>query len=416
MEIQLNKNKPEVMHIDLNSCFATVTQQAYPHLRGKPIVIAAYVTPNGCVLAPSIEAKRYGIKTAMTVREAKLLCPQVIVRPSDPVLVRDVHIKFRNICMDYSPHVTPKSIDELVIDFAHMDHLNLDLVHIAKEIKMRFRTEIGEWISCNVGISTNRFLAKLAASLHKPDGLDVITHDNLLQVYQGLELTDLNGINTRFQARLNASGIFTPVEFLQATVQKLKVEVFQSINGWYWYVRLRGHEVDDVEFKRKSYGQDYALAKKSSDKQELSRIVMKLCEKMGRRVRKAGKSAHGIHLGFLYDDGSYWHRGRKVNSPLYSTHDFFVKAMWIFNQQPERKTVSHISVSCYDLDNDSRSQMELFETIEQKWSKITESIDKMNDRYGEYVVTPALMMGMDDLVLDRISFGAVKELEDLYCE
>ncbi len=416
MEIQLNKNQPQVMHIDLNSCFATVTQQAYPHLRGKPIVIAAYITPNGCVLAPSIEAKRYGIKTAMTVREAKLLCPQVIVRPSDPVLVRDVHIKFRNICRDYSPHVTPKSIDELVIDFAHMDHLNLDLIKIAKEIKTRFRTEIGEWISCNVGISTNRFLAKLAASLHKPDGLDVITHENLLQIYRSLELTDLNGINTRFQARLNASGIFTPVEFLQATVHKLKVEVFQSINGWYWYVRLRGHEVDDVEFKRKSYGQDYALAKKTSDKQELSRIVMKLCEKMGRRVRKAGKAAYGIHLGFLYDDGSYWHRGRKVNSPLYSTHDFFVKAMWVFNQQPERKTVSHISVSCYDLDVNSRSQLELFETVEQKWNDITVAIDKMNDRYGEYVVTPALMMGMDDLVLDRISFGAVKELEDLYSE
>lgn len=402
------------MHIDLNSCFATIQQQAYPHLRGKPLVIVAYVTPNGCVLAPSIEAKRYGIKTAMTVREAKLLCPQVIVRPSEPILVRDVHIKFKNICRDYSPVVVPKSIDELVIDFTGMAHLYLDLEKVGIEIKSRFRKEIGEWISCNVGISTNRFLAKLAASLHKPDGLDVITHENLIKTYQNLHLTDLNGINTRFQARLNASGIFTPYEFLQATVQTLRGNVFQSILGWYWYLRLRGYEIDDVEFRRKSYGQDYALAKKTSNDYELSRIIIKLCEKMGRRVRKVGKAAYGIHLGLLYDDGTYWHRGRKVNSPLYSTRDFYVKAMWIFNQQPIKKTVSHISVSCYDLSEDSNSQLDLFDTQEQKWNKITDAVDRMNDRYGEYVVTPALMMGMNDLVLDRISFGAVKELEDLY--
>ncbi len=402
------------MHIDLNSCFATVQQQAYPHLRGKPIVVAAYITPNGCVLAPSIEAKRYGIKTAMTVREAKLLCPQVIVRESDPVLTRDVHIKFRNICRDYSPNVAPKSIDEVVVDFEGMDHLNLDLIRIAKEIKERFRSEIGEWISCNIGISTNRFLAKLAASLHKPDGLDVITHQNLLSIYSNINLIDLNGINTRFQARLNANGIFTPIQFLEASVQTLRSNVFQSITGWYWYLRLRGYEIDDVEFKRKSYGQDYALAKFTADKEELARLMMKLCEKMGRRIRKAGKAALGIHVGMLYTDGSYWHRGRQVNTEMYTTQELYTKALWVFNQQPVIKPVTRLSVSSYDLVPFTNSQPELFDSSVEKMRKVSEAVDQMNDRYGEYVVTPAIMTGMDDLVLDRISFGAVKELEDLY--
>jgi len=97
MELPLNKNNPLIMHIDLNSCFATVEQQANFHLRGKPLVIAAYETPNGCVVSPSIEAKRYGIKTGMTVREARLLCRNVIVRDPDPDLVRDVHFKFKTI-------------------------------------------------------------------------------------------------------------------------------------------------------------------------------------------------------------------------------------------------------------------------------------------------------------------------------
>jgi DNA polymerase-4 len=85
------------MHVDLNSCFATIEQQANPLLRGKPMVVAAYDSPNGCVVAPSIEAKRYGIKTGMTVRDARLLYPRVIVRTPDPSKYRYVHLKFRNI-------------------------------------------------------------------------------------------------------------------------------------------------------------------------------------------------------------------------------------------------------------------------------------------------------------------------------
>ena len=401
------------MHIDLNSCFATCIQQAFPHLRGKPLAIAAYTTPNGCILAPSIEAKRYGIKTGMTVREGKLLYPNLIVRPSDPVLVRDVHIKFRTICRDYSPNVAPKSIDELVIDFHGMEHLNIDLITVAKEIKLRFRQEIGEWISCNVGISTNRFLAKLAASLHKPDGLDIIDHGNLLDVYSKVLLTDLNGINKKFEARLNARNIFTPLEFLRADEITLRKLVFQSIVGKYWFYRLRGFEMDDVEFSRKSYGQDYALKKHTSNNREISQIVMKLVEKMGRRVRNVRKAAHGLHLGLIYSDGTYWHKGKTFHTEAYTTQEFFKRALYILNLQPAKKMISKMMVSCYGLVDSDNSQEELFEYV-NKERKVSEAVDMINDRYGEYVVTPAIMMGMQNEVLDRISFGAIKELEDLY--
>ena len=101
MEISLNKTSPTIMHIDLNSCFATVEQQAHPHLRGKPIVIAAYPTNSGCILAPSIEAKKFGIKTGMRVAEGKNLYPDLIVRTADTILIRDVHQKFKKICLEY---------------------------------------------------------------------------------------------------------------------------------------------------------------------------------------------------------------------------------------------------------------------------------------------------------------------------
>ena len=414
MGLPINRNNPEIMHIDLNSCFASIEQQANMHLRGRPLVIVAYTNPSGCIVSPSIEAKKIGIKVGMTVRDAKLLCKDVIVRDPDPLLVRDVHIKFRNIFKSYSPIVIPKSIDEAIINFSKTPALKKGLIEIGKEIKQRLRDEIGEWISCNIGIGTNRFLAKLACSLHKPDGLDVINYKNINRVYRKVSLVDLNGINTRYEARLNANGIFTPLDFLNAKEQFLRTSVFKSIVGYYWYLRLRGWEIDDVEFKRKSFGQNYSLGKKTKNRQELSKILMKLCEKMGRRLRRAECCAKGIHIGCIYDDYTYWHKAKKFSKSLFTTQDLYLKAQWVFNKQPKEKVISKISVSCYDLLSSKNSQMSLFDIQEEKQKQASRTMDNINDKYGEFVITPALMMGMKDTVLDRIAFGGVKDLEDLY--
>lgn len=415
MELQINHNKPLVMHIDLNSCFATVTQQAFPHLRGKPLVMAAYNSPRGCILAPSIEAKKMGIKTGMRVMEAKLICKDIIVRTTDTALVRDVHVRLKKICRDYSILVTPKSIDEVVIDFNPMEkNIKRPLTDIAKEIKERLKKEIGEWMIASIGIGTNRFLAKTGASLHKPDGLDVIDYQNLEKVYSKLSLIDLCGINKRLEARLNIWGIFTPLQFLGAPLVLLKNQVFKSICGFYWYKRLRGWEIDNIDSVRKSYGQDYALGKKTNDPEKLSKIIMKLCEKMGRRLRRGGQAAFGIHVAVLYDDYTFWHKARMMNKEMYATLELFRGAQLIFNQQPIKKVVAKISISCYQLVSSKKIQMNLFEEEKNKLRKISDTMDDINNKYGEYVIAPALMMRMDDLVLDRIAFGGVKELEDIY--
>jgi DNA polymerase IV len=412
MSLALNHNPPTIMHVDLNSCFATIEQQANPLLRGKPIVVAAYNSPNGCVVAPSIEAKRYGIKTGMTVRDARLLYPPVVVRTPDPAKYRAVHMMFRKIFRDYSPDVTPKSIDEAVIDLT--DTLGLfkgSIVDIGKDIKKRFREEIGEWMVCSIGVGTNRFLAKLAASLHKPDGLDVIDHTNILEVYKRVSLLDLNGINTRFQARLNAYGIFTPTEFYNAPLDLLKKQVFQSILGYYWYLRLRGHEIDAVDFKRKSFGNTYALGKQTNDSRELSKLLMKLCEKTGRRLRRQHYSAQGVHVACVYTDLTWWHIGRKFDVPLYTTRDIYIKALRLLNMSGYKKRVRNLAVSVYDLIPSTSEQLELFASPTHA---VSEAMDKINNRWGEFVITPALMLGMEKIILDRISFGGVKELEEIY--
>jgi DNA polymerase-4 len=412
MPLPINRNQPLIMHVDLNSCFATIEQQANPLFRGKPLVVAAYNSPGGCVVAPSIEAKRYGIKTGMTVRDARLLYPGVIVRMPDPSKYRAVHGQFRKIFTDYSPSVSPTSIDEAVIDFTDTYALyNRTLPDIGREIKRRFRAEIGEWMQCSIGIGTNRFLAKLAASLQKPDGLTTIDHTNVLSVYDRVSLLDLTGINTKNEARLNAAGIFTPIEFYEASVDTLKKQVFQSIAGYYWYVRLRGYEIDQIDFARKSFGNTYALGKQTNDPRELAKLLMKLCEKTGRRLRKAGYSASGVHVACVYTDFSSWHTGRKVEQPVYTTREIYLKALWLLNMSGYKKRVRNLAVSVYDLILHQSEQLEMFSS---KSHAVAEAMDKINDKYGEFVITPALMMGMDETILDRIAFGGVKELEELY--
>ncbi len=404
-DLMINQNLPHLMHVDLNSCFATIEQQAYPHLRGKPIVIAAYKTDKGCILSPSIEAKKLGIKTGMRVFEAKQIYSNIIVRNTDPELVRDVNSKFMKIFQDYSPKVIPKSIDEAIIDFSPVFSETTDLITIGKEIKSRLRKEIGEWISCNVGIATNRFLAKLAASLHKPDGLDFIDYKNLKQVYSVVKLTDLNGINIRFELRLNMNGINNPIDFFQASESLLRKNIFQSIAGYYWYMRLRGWEIDNFESTRKSFGQEYSLKEKTKDPEKLKKIIMKLCEKMGRRLRKSNQLSSAIHLGILYQDYSFWHKGKKIDQSISSTKELFNNIMILFFLQPKINTVSKISVSCFSLTKNNNHQLTLIDLGEEKINKISNALDKINDRFGEFTMIPATMMNMEDTVIDRIAFG-----------
>lgn len=408
-QVNLNTAEPLMMHIDLNSAFATTEQQANPNLRGKPVGVAANISPGGCVISPSIEAKALGVKVGMRVRDAKALCPDLIIIPGDPDKYFYIHKRFREIFYSYSPDVVGLSIDEAVINFKGTEEFRAGrtLEDIGYEIKRRMHDEIGEWMRCNVGISTNRFLAKMAAGLHKPDGLDIITHGNLRETYVQLELTDLTGINVRNEARLKRNDIYTPLEFLDAPVWKLHKQVFKSVMGHHWYARLRGYEVDDIEYKRKTFGQTYALHKFTNNTDQLAKIVMKLCEKMGRRLRRSGNYAKGIHVWCGYrGQRSGWHMGRKLGNTLYATQDLYHDAMKLLENRPWDADVTHIGVSCYDLQPVRYMTLPLFENSLTRNFKVADAMDKVNNMYGEYVLYTARMIGMEHEVIKRVPFHA----------
>lgn len=408
--LSFNPEPPYLMHIDLNSCFASVEQQANPLLRGKPIAVAAYKTPSGCILAASIEAKKLGIKTGMRVKDGKLICPGLIVMEPDPNKYRTVHISLRNLLTNYTDVITPKSIDEFVLDLKHSPYIGKGMFTIAKEIKRRIREEIGDWLRVSIGIGPNRFLAKTAAGLTKPDGLDEINSNNYEEIYRRLKLTDLCGIAKANSLRLNTAGIYSVTDFYRAPVLQLR-SAFHSVGAYYWYLRLRGWEIDTVDFTRKSFGNSVALGKTYATIDELSPILMKLVEKSSMRMRRANYKTRGIHLSLLYKDFSFYRHGQNISKPLFDPREIYKETLDIMIRSPYRKPVRDIAVSLFNLSKSETTQLEFFEDVSRKENLIS-AMDKVNEVFGDFVLTPATMLNMDNIVHDRIAFGGVKELEN----
>lgn len=409
--LPFNPKPPTIMHIDLNSCFATIEQQANPLLRGKPIAVAAYTTNAGCILAPSIEAKRLGIKTGMRVKDGKMLCRDLIILSPDPWKYRNVHTALRKIISEYTDSFTPKSIDEFVLNLEGAPAFKRGIVNIALEIKGRIKKEIGEWLTVSIGIAPNRFLAKTGASLHKPDGLDIIDINNYEAIYNSLKLMDLCGIKAKNAARLQLSGIYTVMDFFNASPWKTKI-AFESILGFYWYLRLKGWEVDDIAFARRSFGNSFALPNQLVTPEELAPVLQKLVEKTGMRMRQAGYRAKGVHLAIVYRDGSFWHRGVTLPDYIFDCRDIYKTIFRLLLHNPYRKPVRELAESVFGLQKINSTQLALFEDMYKK-EKLVKAVDRINERWGNFVITPARMMGTNDLVIDRIAFGSIKELEEM---
>lgn len=410
-----NPALPCVMHIDLNSCFASVEQQANPLLRHKPIAIVHSDTPYGCILAPSIEAKLWGVKTGMTLSQGLDLCPWLIARVADPPKYRQIHAQFARLLAQYSPHVIAKSIDEFVLSLpgvSRQQPTRTDLEGVSSDIKSRIKSEIGDYLRVSIGVSTNQVLAKLASDLHKPDGFDIIDQTNYAEIYGRIKLQDFCGINTRNEARLHRVGIFTPLQFYQADLQTLK-QAFQSILGRYWYMRLRGYEarldsLDRVDARRvddhqKSFGQSYVLPRPLK-LHDWRPILAKLIAKASRRLRQAGYCATGVHLDLRYADGSHFKIGRQAQTAISLDSEILSFAMQLFAQHhAPTLPVKKIAITCFGAVKETGQLSWLSHALNQR--KLLHALDTLNDRYGEYSVHYGSLIGSQGHVKDAIAFG-----------
>ena len=406
-----NPNRPLIMHIDLNSCFASVEQQSRPLLRGRPVAVVNRRTEHTAIVTASYEAKAAGVKVGMKYNDAKMLAPDLVLVESDPPKYRYVYHKLMAIMSDYSPHFRMKSIDEGVIDFARSPARirERDLTEVANEIKQRLKQEIGCWMRCNIGIATNRFLAKTAAGFDKPDGLTVIDATSLRRYFATLKLEDLNGIAHRNAHRLNAVGIYTPLEFLDADPSILHKVVFKSVCGLQWHQRLRGWEVDDVEYDIKSCGRQYVLESNTLSRQEIVQRLHHLAEDVGAKLRSQGKAARGVSIYVRCYDGPSWKGHELAPLPFCSDAAIWAIAKRVFMSAPA-KGIKMISVTCYHLSDGLNDQLTLFGDELAREQRVTWAMDDINARWGSHTIHSAETTETGLYMKQKIPFGSTRYL------
>jgi len=412
MNYRLNKEKPMIMHIDLNSAFASAEQQAWPSLRGRPMGVTNRLSKECCVIAASYEAKALGIKVGVRRTEALALCKDFVMLETDPSKYTWMYQNLINIMKDYSPNIKMKSIDEGIVDFHGCEPIlkGRSLEDVGYEIKQRVYDAVGKWMRINVGIGPNRFLAKTAAGLHKPDGLDVISHRNLIDVYKGMELEDITGIADAYGARLRAHGIFTPLEFLEANDELLRRKVFKSINGMYWHQRLRGYEMDDQPTKLGMVGRQWVVKNPSNDDAYLRSCLHFLVETTGMKLRYRGVEARGVCVWVAFNTGGGWKDKKMYKTTFYTNQDIWERVSRLFDHRPKHMIVRTMGLYVYELTPSSRSQLGLFDDVEKKHD-LTKAMDEINDFYGSFTVFSADTLEGTKHVKQKIPFGGTEYFE-----
>jgi len=392
-----------VMHIDMNSYFASVEQQANPHLRGKPLGVCAYLSKNGCIIAASKEAKALGIGTGAIVHEARQRAPGIRLVECDPLKYRHVTQGIFSIFRDYTPTVEPYSIDEAFLDLTGYVKDFVSAKKLGVLIKQRIKQEIGEWLTCSIGISFTRFLAKVASELQKPDGLTIIEPADIPQIYQNMKLTDVWGINKRMAARFNRLGILSLTDLYNFSETNIRQALGRP--GWYLWSKINGQEIEEVDATAqrspKSIGHSYCLPITTRDPDYLSKILMKLCEKTGRRLRESGRVANRIYVGWSYKHQYGDYLQRKLPKPIYDTWDIWQTAFGLLKASV-RSEVSLLAVTVADLAPWS-GQMEFWRDTEKQKS-LTKALDKINDKFGEYAVYRGRMFDTSDNAPERVGF------------
>lgn len=418
MILEINPAPPEIMHIDLNSAFATTEQQANPLLRGKAVGITNRLIDYAICITASYEAKRQGIKVGTRYREARWIDPKFVMLEANSDKYAHTHRKLRGIFEDYSPVAYMKSIDEGIIDFRGMRALlkGRSMEDIALEIKQRVREEVGDYMSLNIGIAQNRWLAKVAAGFMKPDGLYTIGPDNLELVYQMLDLLDLPYIKRRNKLRLGEIGIYTPYEFYQAPYWVLFRQVFGSVQGHHWYLKLRGYETE-VQHGIKTVGRNYALEHRTADPKELALLLHKACAKIARRLRKNNFAARGLSLALTYAQPKAaplarrrpgWFERHMWLVAVRRTDQLYERALELFRHSPPGQVVAGFSMTSYGLEPYRYDQPNLFEDEQGRRERLEEAINSVNDSFGELVVAPASVLMSKNPMKDKIPFGTVR--------
>ena len=378
-----------ILHVDLDAFFASVEQRDRPDLRGKPVIVGGDPGGRGVVSAASYEARRFGVHSAMSLREAVRRCPDGVFLPVDGRRYQQASRDVMAILRRYTPQVEPISIDEAFLDVSGSRQLFGDGRAIAEAIKVAIREDVD--LPASVGVATTKLVAKIASDLQKPDGLVVVEPGDEAAFLAPLPISRLWGVGEKTAVALADYGIRT-IGDLAALAPDVLVRRFGK-HGASLASRARGMDDDPVHQgdPAKSVGHEHTFDVDTSDRETIERTLLAMSDGVAGRLRSAGVRASTIAVKIRDSSFRTITRQRKLPEPTDMTDPIFRAAVELARPEVRGIRVRLLGVTASNLGD--REQLGLFPSEEPRRRAAIEAADTIRRRYGERAVTRGRLVG-----------------------
>jgi DNA polymerase-4 len=383
------QSKLSIIHCDMDAFYAAVEQRDHAHLRGKPVIIGGDPHSRGVVSTCSYEARRYGVHSAMSLARAYQLCPEGIFIPVDMPHYIEVSQQIMTIFYTYTPAVEILSIDEAFLDVAGCERIFGPATEIGINLKTRIKKELG--LTASVGVSYNKFLAKLGSDLNKPDGYTVIPPENTQEILAPLPIRSIWGMGPKTSQQFERLGIRT-IGDLQNTPEDVLIKHFKDA-GKHFY--LLAHGIDErpleTDRHRKSLGREYTFASDVDQQEVLEQLLYAFTDELSYRLRRAEMKTATVSIKLRYKDFKTITRSQSI-SPTDLRSKVAEIAVVLLDKAYDKKTpVRLIGLSLENLvARNTLIQDSLFaDKTDEKSEKLDLVLDSMRTRFGKGAIKRA---------------------------
>lgn len=370
------------LYVDFNSYFASVEQELQPALRGRPVGVLPVQAETTCCIAASVEAKQHGVETGTSVRDARRLCPDIVLVQARPEIYIDMHHRLV-AAVESCTHVerTP-SIDEMVCRLNGTERQVEQALALAARIKRAIAQRVGQHMRCSIGIAPNIFLAKLASDMQKPDGCVVIRQEELPERLYGLQLRELCGVGRKMEQRLLRHGLRDVRDLCQASRVQLR-NAWGNIEGERMYDRLRGADIPDPPSRRSSVGHSHVLPPELRTTEAAYAVLHRLLQKAAMRLRSYDLLAGTLSIKVKFGNAPDW-ENRLRFAASDDTLQFIHCLDRLWQDLPRRKAAipSAVGLTLGALQEPARLAPSLF-AADQQPDNLNAVIDALNLRYGK---------------------------------
>ncbi len=378
----------------MDAFFASIEQLDNSRFKGKPVIVGG--STRGVVSTASYEARTFGVRSAMPIFEAKRLCPDGIYLPVRMSRYREVSDKVMSVVEEFSPLVERISIDEAFLDISGTEKLHGTPEDVGFKIKRRIKEDTS--LTCSIGIAPNKFLAKIASDINKPDGLTIITEHKVQKFLSNLPVGKLPGVGDKTLKELKKLGIRFASDIL-----KYPEEVFKKRFGKFGQRLIELAEgIDESPVspytEAKSISSEDTLPEDTNNVEVLKRWLMSQAEVVGRRLRKANLKGRTITLKLKYSDFRSVSRSRTLNMPSNATKTIFDTASALLENygRPAKVRLIGVGVSNFE---EPTIQYQLFDNrdiAEKKFQKVDQAIDQLTDKFGISIIKRGTTVDIKD--------------------